>query len=160
MGLKKEIVAYHEAGHVVADHYQCLRIRSVSVLKNEDTAGRVEGYKRSRAFREAVELSTPLDIEPRYKDRLERECRSLLAGTVAQRRFAPRSVRAWQTRFGRQGDLPQVEDMLVRVTNSDREVRAYFKLLKIQTEDLITHRWPHVEAIATALVTRLKLRCA
>jgi hypothetical protein len=154
MKLTKEIIAHHEAGHLVAQLYQGLKVRSATIVQNGDVAGCVDGERHSRAFRAAVESSVSTNMEPRHKDRFEKEARSLLAGLVAQRRFAPRSVRKWQTRIGHRGDMPEAEELLHLVVTSDREFKAYFDLLKVQTGDLIERRWRYVEAVAAALCER------
>lgn len=155
---RRMALAYHEAGHAVAQLIQGLKIKAVSIKARERSAGRSDGYARGRAFR-AVFANSPTawDIAPRHKNQFEKEVRSLLAGEVAQRRFAPRSVRGWQTRQAHHGDMPQVEDLIRRIAPSDREFAAYFKLLMIQTELLIEQYWPCVEAIAAALNERESL---
>jgi hypothetical protein len=96
MKLTKEIIAHHEADHLVAAPYQGLKVPSTTIVHNGDVARSVEGERNSRAFRAAVESSVSTNMEPRHKDRFEKEARSLLAGLVARRRFAPGSVREGQ----------------------------------------------------------------
>jgi hypothetical protein len=155
--MNQKAVAYHEAGHAVAELAQGRKIRSVSIVPDDITAGHSEGYARSRAFLDALAGATWWSLEPRYKDRLEKEVRILLAGEVAQRRFAPRSFRRQHIRYGFHGDMPEVERLLGCVVCSDHERDAYLKLLKIQTEWLIDRHWPIVEAIAAALSERQSL---
>ena len=51
--MNRMVAAYHEAGHAVADITQGIKVKSVSIVADEFTAGRSDGYVRSRAFRDA-----------------------------------------------------------------------------------------------------------
>jgi ATP-dependent Zn protease len=43
MKRRKEVVAYHEAGHAVADVFQEIPIKSVSIVPDGRSCGRGEG---------------------------------------------------------------------------------------------------------------------
>jgi hypothetical protein len=145
------IVAYHEAGHAVANLFLDLPVKLVTIVPHKNSGGRVEapGSSSLRRFDAAVELSL------RKRDRLERNVRSSLAGAVAERRFARRSWRSWHS----QHDWMQASwliDTFLTGGNA-RATSAYFKLLQIQTENLIENHWREVEAVAQALVVHRTL---
>jgi len=149
----KQATAFHEAGHAVVAWLEGIRIEEVSIIPSEDSHGHVVH------FIPRILRTTRLDVEvtPLAHHNLLREIRVLLAGEIAQRRFAPRSLRHYHGDSDRRG----VADYLSYITSSDREFEAYFKLLVIQTEDKLfnhdSHVWSLIERVAQALMVRGQL---
>src|ERR1700693_1697546 len=76
---KKQSVAYHEAGHAIADTNQRMRVKYCTIIPEDGCAG-------------ASVLCTPLR-EGASRARKEAAIISLFAGGIAQRKFDKHSVR-------------------------------------------------------------------
>jgi ATP-dependent Zn protease len=139
--------AYHEAGHVVVAHSQQTIVKRVTIELGDGYHGVTESVGFSRRMRPDVEVTI------RTRDRIERQARILLAGEIAQRRKAPRSVR----NVHHQTDCERAVDFLDYPCASDRELSLYIKLLRVQTEQLIELYWPEIETVARALIERRTL---
>ncbi len=84
-----EPTAYHEAGHAVAAFFHSVGLKWVSIVPRDGSLGHV---RHNPLFR----TNAPdWDDSNRTRNRLETLVFVCLAGTEAQRRFAPRSVRHW-----------------------------------------------------------------
>jgi hypothetical protein len=78
----------------------------------------------------------------------------LLAGTEAQRRFNPRSVRGL---YSRGSDYHRVHELLLRLHgDAEPERFAAFKYLRIRTQNLVNNplNWVRIEGLAKALLER------
>jgi hypothetical protein len=142
-------IAYHEAGHVTA----CLRLgigigrAGVSIVA--DGGG---GFTAShRGFRGNPEVG---DTD-RRRSRIEKNVVMILAGTAAQRKFRPSSVR----RMHGSSDRNQAINLLGCLVGSDQELDAWLKLLRIRAEHLVENafNWKVIEAVAAALMERKRL---
>ena len=87
------------------------------------------------------------------RHRLECQARVFLAGAIAQRRIAARSMR----RLHNQTDIENVVFFMDYLCSSDRELSAHIELLQMQTEDLVELHWPEVQTVAKALIERRTL---
>jgi len=87
--------------------------------------------------------------------RAERVVQVLLAGSEAQRRHKPSSVRRWHAK----SDYCQAVNVLSNFAPDPRELQAYIRLLGIRVQLLFDapKRWGCVEALATALLDRKSL---
>jgi len=134
--------AYHEAGHAVAAHVLKFPIRSVSIVQDLDTAGRMV-YRSPLAG-----IRLDFDGSDRARLRAESAIIVALAGPAAQRRYSPRSVRSWHA----SGDYELAGELAMRVNGSAAATNAYLKWLQIRTGDLLAGRWRTVDALARALI--------
>lgn len=138
-------VAYHEAGHAMADFRLGFKIKHVSVLPDVVSAGRTRSNLglnlRSLAF------DTP---SAAALARCHEKVISLLAGREAQRRFRPQSVRSHMA----ENDRKSAVDILWRIHPERKEMRAALKYLEARTRNLIRDckNWRLIEDLAGALV--------
>ncbi len=139
-----ETAAYHEAGHVVGATSQGLTVRETSIVETDLIAG----------FTQNDDPDLEADSADVRRTEAERAVITLYAGEIAQRRFAPRSVRRWQT----QSDRAQADELLQSVDGAADVAEAHGKWLRLKTEKLIARRWPEVEAVAKALIKEKSLK--
>jgi hypothetical protein len=87
--------------------------------------------------------------------RIEEDVMVSLAGGVAQRCFRPSSVRSYHSRSDRESAI----DLLMYIVGDERELKAYFRLLMVRTENFVRlpFRWMQIEAIAKALMEKKTL---
>jgi hypothetical protein len=71
--------------------------------------------------------------------------RIALAGYIAQKIHAPRSS------DGAELDRKTVADIAVRLNGSPKAADAWIEWLKISVKDMLTLRWPFVDAVAREL---------
>jgi hypothetical protein len=78
-----------------------------------------------------------------------------LAGPVAQRTFRASSVRRHHGPSDHQGAI----DLLSYFAGSSRQLEAYFKWLRVRTEDFVHSPvwWTQIDAIAAALLVHKRL---
>jgi hypothetical protein len=142
-------IAYHEAGHAVVALDQGLAIKSVTIRPDAEGKfkGRISSFKKPRRFEEMG-----WDTSTRKRQQMEREERCLLAGELAQRRHAPRSVRSYHGQTDRESAI-MLLDFFAETT---RELPAYYRLLEVQTDLRLARQevWSQVEALAGALLER------
>ena len=104
--LPSAIIAYHEAGHAIAQWILGFKIKEVTIVPYDEVAGSVSYQRSLRLYR--LEWETPTGKRlGRYHDLIV----TTLAGEEAQRRFSPRSVR----RDRSAGDYRFVNDLLYRL---------------------------------------------
>jgi len=143
--MDRGVAAYHEAGHAVAIWKLLNRApRETTIAPRQEIAGYVLHANPLRGLR----LET--DDSSRAETEIHQGIMICLAGAVAQRRFAPRSIRGWHPR----NDYQRAADLATRVCGSDIEVNAMLRWLQIRTENLIETGWREVEAVANALLER------
>jgi hypothetical protein len=99
------VVAYHEAGHAIAQCRLGFKIKEVTIIPNGEVAGSVS-HRSLRLYRLAWEIPTGKQLG-RYHDMIV----TTLAGEEAQRRFSPRSVR----RDRSASDYRFVNELLLRL---------------------------------------------
>jgi hypothetical protein len=141
--------AYHEAGHVVVGHCQGLPARRATI----EAGDWYHGLTKSARFPRSMQPDAEMTVNVRH--RLECEVRILLAGATAQRRIAPRSMRHLHHQTDYENAVSCIDYLCS--SGSDRELRAYIKLLQIQIEDLVELHWPEVQTVAKALIERRTL---
>jgi hypothetical protein len=143
-------LAFHAAGHAVANIVQGLDLHPVSVPLDGVHNGVVVDHVRVGELRAPHRLNADTFVLHR-QNLLEKKVRSYLAGRFAQRRFSPRS---WRSRHD-SGDQQRAMEMLLSASDgSERTAIAWMRLLSIQTEDLVDESWSAVEAVANALASR------
>ncbi len=142
-----EATAYHEAGHAVAAHLLHTGLRSVTIVPNkaEDTAGETLTGLGGR-----FKGQPDVEITPAIRDWLERRIRVSMAGDIAQRRYSPRSRRAWHG----QADRQHAVNLASYVTGGGKALELYLGWLPESTVNLLAlpHVWTVVEAVADALL--------
>jgi hypothetical protein len=142
--------AYHEAGHAVADHLLGFNIKLVTIVPDEDCAGKVIGKHGVR--HRILECGNPSRVTvAKWHDKII----SLLAGGEAQRRFKPNSIRHYMLR----SDHDKVVDILWRLHPEGKEMRAAFKFLQARTRNLVGNRirWCQIKDLAHELGRRRTL---
>jgi ATP-dependent Zn protease len=145
----EEATAYHEAGHAVA-HYllrRAGRLREVTIIPDAQrgTLGR------------APRSTAPSDLDDRpwsdlVKVRLQHEAMVLLAGGIAERRFAGQA-----DHVGTRSDYARAADFALTISGSEHAADVLLDWLGTVTEDLVADRWPAIEAVAAALLERRTL---
>jgi hypothetical protein len=141
--MKREMVAYHEAGHaVIAWKLHLLRKAGASIVSDGGSAGRVH-TKRGRGDNPELSYSDSARL------RVERSVMLSMAGIEAQRKYSPSSVR-----HGHGGsDRDHAIDMLMCVSEpTSDEFPVYEKLLRIRTRAMVNRWWPQIEAVAAKLL--------
>jgi ATP-dependent Zn protease len=148
--MNTKATAYHEAGHAVATWRLLNKVpRRATVIPNpkKNTLGHILHDSPLKGIR--------LDIDGslRAEARAHQVIMICLAGAIAQRRIAPRSVRSWHPR----SDYERAAEIAHRLCGSDKEVNACLRWLQVRTENLIETDWREVEAVAKALIERSTL---
>jgi hypothetical protein len=149
-------VAYHEAGHVVAAlaYRRGIRRQGATIVPDAEGAGgsvsmlkHIPGDPSVSGSYRGGDLLTG-----RMRLRIEEDVMVSLAGGIAQREFRPASVRSYHGR----SDRKAANDLLLYVVRNERELRAYWRLLTIRTENFVRlpFRWMQIEAIAKALMEK------
>jgi len=131
--------AFHEAGHVVMAYFLGIRLKKVSLVHNKDYVGIVIHEKVVRG------LAPELEMSLRNFSRMENLARIALAGDIAQKIHAPRSS------DGAELDRKTVADIALRLNGSPEAADAWIEWLKFSVKDMLTLRWPFVEAVAREL---------
>lgn len=150
-----QATAYHEAGHLLVAWRENITIHSVSIIANPKigSAGRVY-------LRNPLDGTRRSSVSPkRSRRRLEGLVRYFLSGTLAQKRFNPRSYRRWHD----EDDRNQARKIVKRLAGADDDTaRAALKHLEAQTRDILSEElnWLCVEAIAAALMERKELKAS
>jgi hypothetical protein len=142
-----EVAAYHEAGHAVVALLMGRPVHKITIAPEQKAreAG-VAGYvKHAWATRASIEW----DADGSNRWRVEKDVQVLLAGEIAQRRFAPRSIREDHGVSDRRSAM----DLLSRVSGS-KTLPLYYKMLSIWTEDLLRlpFNWEVVRSLAETLL--------
>jgi hypothetical protein len=141
--------AYHEAGHAVAAWWLNIGLRRKGVTIVPD---RAEGILGSSTSRQTIGRGIEWATSDKNRIRVERRVQMMLAGEVAQRRFAPGSVRHYHA----ESDRIKAIDALSYFAADQRELEAWLKLLYIRTENMFANPniWRATEVLATALMQR------
>ena len=139
----KQTIAYHEAGHAVADHVLGFKIKDVTIVPKEGTLGAVTSLRPWRfSDRSGVTLKSIAHFHGRII--------SALAGKESQRRFSPKSIRTHQAA----SDYDTVGDLLLRLHGEETEASLAFKYLQARTRNLVSHpqKWRQIQDLASALL--------
>ncbi len=137
--------AYHEAGHVVMAYLLGIRIKRASIISGKDYVGIVHHEKIVRG--EYAENDNSL----RNRNRMEKSVLISLAGDIAQKHHAPRSL------GGASDDHDKASDLALMVNSSSESANASLNWLTIRATDVLKLRWPMVDAVARELVKQKEL---
>ena len=137
---ERERTAYHEAGHHVACIALRRRIRSVTIVPDEDTLGRSLQGSLGR-------FQPDTDWDKQTQAKLEREIIILLAGAEAVKRAAGGLGRLSDY----QSDFGQAADLALSAVGDD-QANEYLERLSERTKKLLREWWPSVVALASALL--------
>lgn len=144
--------AYHEAGHAVAAYFlrRVGKVRCVSIIPDSEreTVGHTAHWSTPAFWRALNRGEWPDHARCRFED----EVVVLLAGGSAERRFAGRA-----DHIGARSDYEKAADFAIAATGSKRAANAFLRWLQVTTEDLVTLRWPAIQAVAAALVEHKRL---
>jgi hypothetical protein len=151
---KLERVAYHEAGHAVAQVYLHRSFRSVSIKPKSSYLGRVDSPKLSQTFREG--LAHYLDGDHRTRNMVDDHILISMAGPAAENRYTGR--RGWD---GARQDLRQSRD-LGEPLYGEEATKHDIPFMTARADSLMKSRivWVRVEAVAAALLERCVLTSA
>lgn len=149
--MNRAVVAHHEAGHAIAALQLGVGIgrAGVSIVPSDDFNGFVHVLKGFRG-RPDVEITGAMKIKAEHRVMV------CLAGSIAQRKFRPSSVRAYHSSTDRHNAC----DLLLHFTGgSIRLLEAYLRYLHVRTEELVYGRlwWTMIEGVAAALLTHNRL---
>lgn len=144
----RQATAYHEAGHAVAAWRLRIGIKSVSIEAQDCSAGRLH-------FSSPIDITTlDYDSTDRTRMRVERQIIIALAGPQAQRRYAPRSMRAWHS----VGDYETAGSLALWLNGDGETASAYLKWLELSAAKLVASNWWLVDLMARELLERGTLR--
>jgi hypothetical protein len=124
-------------------------LRRATIVPGQEKEGSAyHGLVRSAPQLRGRDLG--LDVSPRDRERIDQLCMTSLAGVVAQRKFAPASVRSWHG----SADALRAFDLVNCLVFSMEQAEAYLAYLEVATRDLleIPHVWRSVKAVAEALL--------
>ena len=127
-----------------------IRIRSISIVPDEESAGRVTHADPLRGIELAV-----YDETCRTRVRLENLAIMCLAGPSAQRKYNPRSPRHYHGK----SDRILAQDCIGRITGGFSETPdfdTYYKLAEIWADCIVNVRWDQVEYLAKKLLESRK----
>ena len=141
LNLPPGVIAFHEAGHTVAQWNLGFKIKEVTIVPKGEVAGSVS-HKRSLRFSQLAS-GTPTGRQRGYYYDL---IVTTLAGEEAQRRFSPRSVR----RDRSAGDYRFIDALLYRLHDEAEERFLAFRLPRLMARNFINRRenWLFIEALA------------
>jgi ATP-dependent Zn protease len=110
---EREATAYHEAGHAVAALHLGRVVKTVSIVPDEETFGRVAHYPITGKW-----LQPDVHIDARTRDYLEDVITIMLAGPVAERKAHGR----WN-HIGASGDRKVALNTALHLVGSERQLR-------------------------------------
>ena len=139
--------AYHEAGHVVAAYTVRRAFKSVSIVEEEHSLGRVLFSNFEDAFFESLSLDSSGNLVTRCK--LEKEVIVFYGGTAAV------DLLTGELDVEKsEHDLTCVRELLTRASGDGDEAETYSNWLYARTKAMLClpHLWHAVEAVAAALL--------
>lgn len=136
--------AYHEAGHAVVAWYHNIDLEVITLGAPEDEMGRT----RHANPLQGVDTAWGTSVADRI--RMEQLVGVCLAGPLAQRKFSLVGFR----RTHAEDDWQQAVDLLSYFVVTHEELEAYFRLLEIQTRNLLglDFIWNSITNLATVLL--------
>jgi hypothetical protein len=146
-----EATAYHEAGHAIISGISGIRVSRVTAEPDEDSLGAT--HRSDPLRRIAIDGD---DDSPRAQRRAENCMIVSLAGTVAQRKYNPRSVRRYQ----HASDWESVCDILTHSCSGDKKImRTYYELMELRAKALVQNlvNWRAIGILAEELLQRRTL---
>jgi ATP-dependent Zn protease len=142
--------AYHEAGHAFVAWREGLRVKRATIRPTADYFGQVH-HASGLSAKQVEELDVSI-VSPRVREALEKRIRISFAGWLAEHRHDRTADEAHSM-----SDYGHALDLMMRLAGSQREINLYSALLKYQTKEMLRVGWPHVRAIAVALLERKTL---
>jgi hypothetical protein len=138
----RRATAFHEAGHVVAQWRNGLKLKTATIVPTVDASGSAESENPLRG------IKLDIDGSDRARLRAEKWITVMLAGPTAQRLHNPRS---WRHYHGA-SDRKVAVDLALNLNGSGEAASAYLNWLEIVTRQMIAGSWPSVERVAGALL--------
>lgn len=142
-------MAFHEAGHAAACFALGAKFAYVTITPSEDTGGHLK-HSGGRRFPWAKLRQLPYERLPAW---IDRRLMISIAGQVAQKKGAPRSVRRWHAG----GDRVAVDEFFSATNCAGEE--EYFRYCVVRLECMFSKPWiwSDVVALVDALLERRKL---
>jgi hypothetical protein len=136
--------AYHEAGHAVVAWYHDINLEVISLDVPDDDIGRAQHVNPLQG----VDTAWGTTVADRI--RMEQFVSVCLAGPLAQRKFSLVGFR----RTHAEDDWQQAVELLSYFVVSHEELEAYFRLLEIQTRNLLEldFIWKSITNLASVLL--------
>jgi hypothetical protein len=147
-GRERERTAYHEAGHAVMAHELGMKVTSVSIVKDDDTLGRMA--RRWERWMHEIDYN----VTPYREAKVQRHIMVCYAGAAATKiQF---NYGAWR---GTGADTTTAVDLACCMTGKTEETEALLRWLWIRTCDQLARPllWAEVEATAAALLAHHEL---
>ncbi len=150
--------AYHEAGHAVIAVLEKLSVIRVSIEPCDEMLGHItydtfhfnDEYCAARGL-ERIERGEREILQLGWERwRGEANARTVLAGEIAERIYAPDAPRS----NGADRDLHRFSLWLIELALDRGEREVYGQLLRMQTERQVRKYWRAVECVAQRLVER------
>ncbi|HNQ85581.1 MAG TPA: hypothetical protein PLT33_06745 [Deltaproteobacteria bacterium] len=140
---KKNLIAYHEAGHAVAAYLTRKKFKYVTIKSNKD----YEGYMRHEEQRAT---SRPeWDERRKTRSSIEKDIMVSLAGSAAI--FL---LTGHRERIGAWADRRRAMDLAENICDSRRECEAFVNWLYVRVEGILRSQanWHAVETLAEELM--------
>lgn len=136
--------AYHEAGHAVVAWYHNINLELITLGAAEDETGRTQHVDPLQG------IDTAWGPTVADRIRMEQLIGVCLAGPLAQRKFSLVGFR----RAHAEDDWQQAVDLLSYFVVTHEELEAYFRLLEIQTRNLLNldFVWKSIANLAAVLL--------
>ena len=137
-------IAYHEAGHAVICWREQVEVEIASIIPQGSSLGRIQ----HQSALQGIDLACDNSLDGRA--RAESLIRIAMAGPLAQRRIDPHRFCHYNSR----GDYESATNVLTHLAGADDELSAYWRLLRIQTKNILSLEevWQCVERVAEALL--------
>ena len=143
--------AYHEAGHTVAALMLGYPVRSVSIVPNDYSQGRLDWDSP------LGDPSLEFGNVDKVKHLIEHAIIVMRAGSMAQRRHNPRRWRYGLT-GARRGEPPGegsdeqgIQEQINRLYRDRKVAKAFRQYLESRTEALVNANWARIGRLARAL---------
>lgn len=140
-------IAYHEAGHTVMAKLNRIRLKSISIVPDEKSLGRV-------IHAPIWNGTTPdYDVSRESEMKMQRRVKTLFAGRLAEQLYEEQKGLTHQNLDSDTQDNEQALQFVSYFCGTDDEVDAYLKLLHIRTRNEITeeYTWNALEKLAQRL---------
>jgi hypothetical protein len=134
--------AFHEAGHAVAAWRAGARFRRATIVPDTDALGSVKHFPFNRKF-------DPTLDEYVARRRFEPLILALFAGVLAEKRHTGRRHN-WVGASHDMDAVSRLTDYCAGLGNDER--RHYFRWMQARAKAIVEFEWPHIEAVANALL--------
>jgi hypothetical protein len=144
--MSKRSTAYHEAGHAVVRRRLGLGVKSVTIVEDDEAAGRAHYYAPGAQYVEQLEIGMEVAIDGRTRRRIESEIMCGWAGRLAEERLG--EAEEIELAIGARGDLDVIHSLAWRLhEGNDYEAEPFIEWLRRRTERLLAG-----ELVAEALL--------